>query len=273
MDYSTLLPQIKSLHAKMPKRRILPILIQTLFKANCARDNGKKSLADRYLTVLLWEFIAETLPTNLLQIVEPSSTLSGRVLWNKRYVTQELALAILDFHAITQVTGPSFQSVLALGANQWKLGYVFLQQIPNLKYIIVDTPSELRDVQKHFERIFPEKKIFSERAFDSYHAVAKEFEEASICLIHHEQLSLLPQKSIDLGLTINVLDQLSLNAINHYFGELALLIKGYFYFKEQKISAIKEADYRLPEEWEEVFWRTSPLCPASFEALFFQGAS
>ncbi len=274
MDYSTLLPQIKSLHAQLPKKRILSILIQTLFRSDFSRNKNRKSLAYRYLNVLLWEYIAEVLSPAMLQIPEPtmmSNGVSSGIQWKKRHVTQELALAILDFHAITsEINIQSLKTILAIGANQWQLAYVFLQQIPGLKYIISDTPGALFETQQQFERVFPEKKIFPYRPFKNYESIYQEFKESSICFLEPAQLSLLPERSVDLGLTIDVLDKLSRQETNAYFDQLASLIKGYFYFKEQKVSAIKEADYRVPYDWEEVFWRTCPIYPSFFEALFFQ---
>ena len=277
MDYSTLLPQIKSLHAQLPKKRILRVLIQALFRSNSSGNKNKKSLAYRYLNVLLWEYIAEVLSPTYLQIPEPTLMSPGvgyGIQWNKQHVTQELALAILDFHAITsEITIQSLKTVLAIGASPWQLTYVFLQQIPGLKYIICDAPEALFRAQQHFERIFPEKKIFPYRPFEKYEAICPEFEDSSICLVQPAQLSLLPERSVDLGLTIDVLDKLTRQETNAYFDQLASLIKGYFYFKEQKVSAIKEADYLVPEDWEEVFWRTCSLYPSSFEALFMQATS
>src|SRR5262249_41192283 len=116
------------------------------------------------------------------------------------------------------------------------------------------------------------KKIFSYRPFEYFETVQQEFESSSICLIEPCQLALLPPCSVDLGITIDVLDKLSRQEMGTYFELLAKLIKGYFYFKEQKNAAIKEADYQLPEEWEEIFWRTCILHPLSFEALFAQAA-
>lgn len=273
MDYSTLLPQIKSLHSQVPKSRILLVLIQTLLGSTFPRVKNKKSLAHSYLTRLLWEYIAEALPPALLQIPEPMTDDPWRIQWNKRLVTQELASAILDFHAITsELNHQSIKTVLAIGANQWQLGYVFLLQMPGLKYIITDASEALSITQSHFENAFLERKIFAYRPFESYEEVRPEFEEASICFVEPSQLSLLPAQCVDLGITIDILDKLSRKETDAYFAQLASLIKGYFYFKEQKVSAIKEADYRVPEEWEEVFWRTCPLYPLSFEALFVQAA-
>lgn len=221
--------------------------------------------------MLLWEYIAELSPA-LLQIAEPSSVGSGHIVWNKRHVTQELASAILDFHAITsEINIQSLKTILAIGAHPWQLAYVFLQQIPGLKYLITDVPGALLEAQQQLERVFPEKKIFSYRPFDNYDAISGEFEESSICFVEPPQLFVLPKRSVDLGLTMDVLDKLSRQETNTYFEQLESLIKGYFYFKEQKVSAIKEADYLVPDDWEEVFWRTCPLYPNSFEALFLQG--
>jgi putative sugar O-methyltransferase len=265
MDYSTLLPQIKSLHAQVPKSRVLKALIQTLYKS-------KKSIAYSYLTLLLWEYIAEELPDHLCHIPEPIFNPSAAVRWKKRYISHELACAILDFHAIThKISTSNVQTVLAIGANAWQLGYVFLHQIPLLKYIVTDSSFALQRVQGHYEKVFPNKKIFLYRPFENFESVKQEFESASICLIEPCQLPLLPPRSVDLGITIDVLDKLSHQEMGNYFELLAKLIKGYFYFKEQKNSSIKEADYQLPEEWEEIFWRTCILHPFSFEALFAQG--
>ncbi|MFC2049433.1 hypothetical protein ACFLR2_02015 [Chlamydiota bacterium] len=269
MDYSTLLPQIKSLHAQVPKSRVLKVLIKTLFASTFPREKNKKTLAYSYLTRLLWEYIAETLPPALLQIPEPKTDDAQPVLWNKRPVSQELAAAILDFHAITStLQNYPIKTVLAIGANQWQLGYVFLQQMPHLKYIVSDAPAALQTAQECFKRAFPEKKIFAYRSFENYEKIRTEFEESSLCFVEPAQLSLLPPRSIDLGITIDVLDKLTRGETDAYFAQLASLINGYFYFKEQKISLIKEADYRVPDDWEEVFWRTCPLYPLSFEALF-----
>ncbi len=268
MDYSTLLPQIRSLHSQVPKSRILLVLIKTLFASN------RNSLAYIYLTRLLWEYIAEALPPALLRIEEPWKEDPRLVKWNKRIVSQELACAILDYHTITcGVEDKRIERVLTLGANHWQLGYVFLRQMPHLQYILADSPAALDVAQSHFARIFPDRRIFNYRTFTQFESIREDFEKSNICFVDPSQLILLPPCSIDLGVTIDVLDKLDRKEADNYFVELDRLIRGYFYFKEEKYSALREADYHLPDDWEEIFWRTCPLYPHSFEALFVQSTS
>ena len=272
-------PQIKFLHAHVKKHLIVLSFIKTLFSSKFAHESKKRSLSYTYLTQLLWEYISATLPPHLLNIEEPLVGSPLLVKWRGRQITQDLANSLLEFHSIiSHVKEKSIHTVLELGAGYGRLGHVFLTHLPHVKYIIADIPPALCVAQSYLERVFSGKKVFPFRPFECYEDIREEFETASICFLLPHQLELLPEKSIDLGVNISSLHEMTLESNHYYFSQFSRLIAKCFYFKQWKESfnphdhlMIRETDYPIPDTWKEIFWHTCPVQTRFFEALFTSG--
>lgn len=269
-------PQFRFLHSNIGKHRMILALIQTLFSSKFAHESKKKSLTYIYLTRLLWEYISHLLPPHLLEIEEPRIGNPLLVKWKNRQVTQDLAHSLLEFHTImTSMATLKIKTILELGAGYGRLAYVFLKNIPSVKYLIADIPPALFVSQSYLSRVFADQKIFRFRPFTKFEEIQQEFEEARICFLLPHQLELLAPQSIDLGISISSLHEMTCSQTSYYFSQFDRLISGYFYFKQwkefylplEKITIV-EADYQVPPDWEEIFWHTCPVQTLFFEALF-----
>lgn len=268
--------QIKFLHKNVRKRFILATFIKTLFSAKFAHESKKRSLSYTYLTQLLWEYVSDKLPPHLLNIKEPLIGSPLLVKWRGRLITQDLANSLMEFQSMMSLMKASeIHTVLELGAGYGRLGHVFLTHLPEIKYIIADIPPALCVAESYLSRVFPNKKVFQFRPFACFEEIREEFEAASICFLLPHQLELLPPQSIDLGINISSLHEMTLDANHYYFSQFSRLLKKYFYFKQWKESfipgdnlIIREGDYPIPSAWEEIFWQTCPIQTLFFEALF-----
>jgi putative sugar O-methyltransferase len=269
-------PQIKFLHSHLRKHDILTSIVKTLFSSKIKHETKKRSLAYTYLTILLWEYISCLLPKELLNMEEPLLGSPLLIKWRKRYVTQDLGNSLLEYHTISKgMVGSKMRTILELGAGYGRLAYVFIKQIPNVQYIIADIPPALFIAQSYLSKVFEQKKIFHFRPFTSFAEIQKEYSEAEICFFLPHQLNYLPSQSVDLCINISSLHEMTAEKIRYYFNLFSKLLSGYFYFKQWKESyipyddvTIREADYPIPEDWEEIFWRSCSVQTLFFEALF-----
>ncbi len=268
-------PRFRFLHSNVRKNRMILTLLQTLVSPQGAEKVKKKSRSAIYLTRLLWEYLLLHLPSRLLEIEEPAIGNPMWVKWRNRMVTEDLGNSLLEFHTLeTAIDLSTIHTVFELGAGYGRLAFVFLKQLPAIKYIVADFPPNLFIAQNYLGQLFAERKIFHFRPFKEFAEIQSEFEEASLCFFLPHQLEKLPSQSIDLGISIGTLDEMTRGQIAYYFSQFDHLLSGYFYFKQRKASylpqhkmTILEADYPVPVHWEELFWHPSPLNPLFFEAL------
>ena len=129
--------------------------------------------------------------------------------------------------------------------------------------------------QRYLSTIFPERKIFSFRHFDSFDQVRDEFAQANLIFLTPNQLELLPDKSVDMFVNISSPHEMRMDQISYYFDEIDRLTRKYFYFKQWKETiipfeneAITEADYPVREDWRLINRQECKVQTYFFEALY-----
>jgi hypothetical protein len=143
---------------------------------------------------------------------------------------------------------------------------------------MVDIPPALFVAERYLAGQFGGRRIFRYRSFADYAEVHEEVEAAEIAFFLPTQLVLLPAKSVDLFLNISSLHEMRPEQLEYYFEQIDRVTRGFFYFKQWKVSTIpfediviREADYPVRKHWSRVYWRECAVQTNFFEALFRVG--
>ena len=238
----------------------------------------KHTIFYNLLTNLLWVYVEKNDSDGLLrQIDEPLEGNPLRVTRGDRLISQDLANSLIEYEAILHpdLDRREVRTILELGPGYGRTAHVFLTLQPGCRYILVDIPPALYVAQRYLTSIFPQRKIFSFRAFDDYQSVQQEIENADIVFLTPNQLELLPNKSVDLFVNISSLHEMRMDQVRYYFGEIERLTRKYFYFKQWKETTvpsenetIKEADYPVCAEWRLLHRQQCAVQHKFFEALY-----
>jgi putative sugar O-methyltransferase len=258
--------------------RSIGVLFRALFAPRHNPLNRKHTLYYNTLTNLLWDYVKKNDSEGLLErLSEPREGNPPGVMRNGCLISQDLANSVLEYEAILHpdLDRRDVRTILELGPGYGRTAYVFLTLQPGCRYILVDIPPALYVAQRYLTTIFPERKIFAFRSFDSFGSVRDEFTQANLIFLTPNQLELLPDKSVDLFVNISSLHEMRMDQIRYYFGEIDRLARRYFYFKQWKETiipfeneAITEADYPVPEDWQLIYRQQCKVHTYFFEALY-----
>ncbi len=269
--------QIRFLVSQLPLWTVAATAARSLLASAHPPLSWKQSLSYSFLTGLLWEYATRLDPGLLNRLEEPREGNPPALTKNGKLISQDLANSALEYRSI--VAAPVFEdevrTVLELGPGYGRTAYVFLTLQPNLRYILSDIPPALAISERYLSTLFPTRRVFRFRPFETYAEVQAEFESAQIAFLEPQQLALLPDNSADLFVNISSLHEMRLDQIAYYFQIVRRIVRKYAYLKEWKESRIpfeeiiiREADYPIPAEWKQLYWRTCAVQNQFFEALF-----
>lgn len=212
---------------------------------------------------------------DLARIAEPEL---GRPLIVRRdgqLISQDLLVSLAERRTILDGAGdlPPMPRVLELGAGYGRLAYVFLSLAP-CRYVIADIPPALLVAQWYLSTLFPDRRIFTWRPFESFAEIADELAAADIAFLTPDQIALLPARFADVTITISSLHEMRPEQIAHHLPLLADRTGQTLYLK-QYWSYINTVDgwtlgrdiYTLPAGWTITLERTDTLNPRFFELL------
>ncbi|MFC3227196.1 putative sugar O-methyltransferase [Marinibaculum pumilum] len=160
--------------------------------------------------------------------------------------------------------------VAELGAGYGRLGWLLLSK-RRLRYMIFDIPPTLMVAQWYLSRLFPDRKVFRFRHFDSFAQIEAELAEAEIAFFSANQLELMPDGMIDAFVSISALHEMTRPQIAHYLSLMGAKTRSAVYLKLQRIyrnpfdEMVLERDaYAMPPGWR--LWREAddPLNPGFF---------
>ena len=251
------------------------------------RDVSSRLLRDQQvemtvLTNMLWELARRTDSLGLLNTLEePQVGNPFKIFHRGKLISQDLANSVIEFYSVRDGFNPPLDARVAiceLGAGYGRNAYVFLKAFRNCKYVIVDIPPALYVSQHYLSSVFPDRRVFKFRCFESFAEVKDEFEAAEIAFLLPHQAAMLPPKSFDLFINISSLHEMTPTQIAAYFGLIDRLTKGYFYSKQWFVSEnpadgvrIKHDDYPVPTHWRELYLRRARVQTAFFEAMYATG--
>jgi putative sugar O-methyltransferase len=252
------------------------------------RDTSSRLTRDQQvemtvLTRMLWELARSVDTLKLLdRVEEPEVGNPFRIHRGGRLVSQDLANSVLEFYSVREGFNPPAGErvrVCELGAGYGRNAYVFLKALPRCKYVVVDIPPALYVSQHYLSTVFPEKRVFEFRCFESFAEVEDEFEAADIAFLLPHQAEMLPRKSVDLFVNISSLHEMTPEQIEVYLGLIDRLTRGYFYSKQWFVSEnphdgvrIRHEDYPIPAHWRQLYFRPARVQTAFFEAMYEVGA-
>ena len=227
---------------------------------------------------LLWEYARRRDRYGLLQALD--EPLIGRPVYidyEGHRVSEDLCNSVLEFTAIREALPAQapLRKVIELGAGYGRLAWVFLSALPDVRCTIVDIPPALAISERYLSTLFPDRRVFRFRRFDSHAEVAEELASAQIAFMTPNQLELLEPQRADLFVNVSSLHEMRPDQIAHYFGVIATHCGGYFFTKQwqRSINALDDVvilhdDYPVPATWKVLFDRRHPVQVEFFEALY-----
>ncbi len=235
-----------------------------------------QSLAVNFLSQMIWDYALKTCPF-LDKLAEPEIGNPPRVLRNGRLISQDLANSALEAQSILAglPEKPGVKRVGELGAGYGRNAHVLLSLLPGVRYVVIDIPPALYVSQRYLSSVFPTRKVFNWRSFNSYAEIQAEFESADLAFLLPSQIEMLPDGCFDLFVNVSSLHEMRLEQIKYYFAQIRRLVRdqGWFYLKEWKVShipyeniVIREEEYPLAE-WKILFEREAMVQTKFFEAL------
>jgi len=234
-----------------------------------------RSLSYNLTTGLLWEYDKQRYPSVCKELEEPLDGNPPRLYDNKKLISQDLANSIIEYESIMQQIKFAPKTMMELGGGYGRTAFVFLKLHKKIRYIFCDIPPTLWVAQTYLSSVFKQRKIFKFRHFDDYKKVKGELESSDIIFLTPNQLEMLPDKSADLFINISSLHEMRRDQIAYYFNQINRLTKGFFYFKEWKVSnnsddnlVIRENEYPIPKKWKKLYHREALYPSLFFEAMY-----
>lgn len=213
-----------------------------------------------YFVGLLWDYVRHTDPYKVHEwIEEPALGKPIDLFYKGRRISQDLANSIDEAGRIRVLWDSrsilKAPRILELSAGYGRLAHVLLASFP-CKYAIVDIPPAINVSRWYLSSIFPEKKIFGIRSFDSFEEVRDEIEDADICFFLPEQVDLLPDGFFDIGAVISALHEMRKDQIEFYKRALDRLVKHLVFMKNWTVwhnpaddIDLSSDDYQMGVEW------------------------
>ena len=164
--------------------------------------------------------------------------------------------------------------VLEVGGGYGRNAHIILSLNPNLKYVIVDIPPASFVSTRYISELFPDKKIFKARAFDSFDQYRNEILEADVVWLLPNQLELLPDNFFDFALSISTLGEMKEDQIAKYLDCFERLVDGFVYIKQWYIShnpfdklKIDDIQKYSKKNWKKIYFGMSKTNPEFFESI------
>ena len=206
-----------------------------------------------------------TFPNSADAVIKEFGFWSGRES-NDHILIAYYFLKILDIFSALPKEGCSY---LEIGAGNGNLASLVMHYFPSVKIIIVDLPETLQLSICYLGSMYPD------RCF----ALPNEVEERGIgsadcTFLSPEQVHLIPDSSVGLGVNIHSFQEMTAQQINLYFLLFARTLnssgKIFIANRVEKAPVPSEdpsfdgyvnrfSDYPWPPEWEDVFYRNSPF--------------
>lgn len=159
---------------------------------------------------LLWWYATRNWPDDLpARLSEPELGDPVDIRLDGRRISQDLANSLREWRRIAAALGHSGPRpvVAEIGAGYGRVGYVALQALP-CRYWVFDISPALAVSEWYLSSVFPEKRAFRWRPFASWAEVAPEVEAADMAFFTIDQLSLLPERSVEVFAAISVLHEM-----------------------------------------------------------------
>lgn len=212
----------------------------------------------------------------LWELNEPALGDPMMVRWGRRRTTQDLAHSVEEIVAIANgLPSVRFERVAELGAGYGRVAWAWARLMPETQYFVIDIPPALYVAQRYLTTVLGDIQAFRFRPFTNFADVAAEIERSRLVFLLPSQLELLPDRYLDLVLTISSLHEMRRDQISNYLRLIDAKCARAFYLKQWRRwrnardgIEVTQDDYGMSPSWNRVFVR-SPLLPREFfEALY-----
>ena len=240
-------------------------------------DPAKRAVYERFVG-MLWHHVRHSGPNGVLDgLSEPELGNPIRATLNGRLISQDLANSVKEQNTIlNSYSSASSRRLIVgeLGAGYGRVAYVFLATRP-AQYVVIDVPPALFVSQWYLSRVFPQKRVFAFRPFDSFEKIASELDAADIVFLTPDQFYLLPDGYFDIFLTISSLAEMTLDQVWEYIGLMCRKTKNRIYIKQWREwtnpvdrVTLEKDDYDLLPGWHKRIDRVDSVQDRFFETLW-----
>jgi putative sugar O-methyltransferase len=237
----------------------------------------KRELYREYLE-LMYEYALERDRSGLLATPEePTLGNPIRVHRNGRLISQDIVNSVRERNSILAAmdgNGDTRFTMAELGAGYGRLGYLMLKTTA-YRYFVFDIPPALYLSQWYLTTLFPERRAFRFRHFDTFEEIESELSGADIGFLTPNQLAKFPPGYFDVFATISSVHEMRRDQINHYMTLMGRTTKSALYLKQQKNYVnpvdnliIGKYDYPIPIGWSPWQERFDLINPGFFERVY-----
>jgi putative sugar O-methyltransferase len=173
----------------------------------------------------------------LAKLEEPELGNPIRIFTAGRLISQDLLNSSMECNSLLRSVGSMGESggdlhIAELGAGYGRLAHVVSSTVP-CRYALFDIPPALHLAQWYLTNMFPEKRIFRFRPFESFLDVEAEFGQSDIAFFTPDQLELMPDRHFDAFVSISSLHEMRLDQIDNFMRLAGLKTKSTIYLKQQ----------------------------------------
>ena len=244
-------------------------------------DGARKRELYREYLALMYEYALRRDRSGLLATLdEPTLGNPIGVHRNGRLISQDLVNSVRERNSIigTMETNTDAHFTLAeLGAGYGRLGYVLLKTT-KCRYFVFDIPPALYVSQWYLTTLFPKRRAFRFRRFDTFKEIESELSESDLAFFTPNQLTKFPAGYFDLFANISSIHEMRRDQIKHYMELMGRTTKSALYLKQQKDYVnpvdnlvIGRNDYPLPSGWAPSADRFDLINPGFFERIYRRG--
>jgi putative sugar O-methyltransferase len=237
----------------------------------------KRELYREYLA-LMYEYALKRDRSGLLATLEePTLGNPIRVHRNGRLISQDIVNSVRERNSILAAmegNGDTRFTLAELGAGYGRLGYLMLKTTA-CRYFVFDIPPALYLSQWYLTKLFPERRAFRFRHFDTFEEIESELSGADIGFLTPNQLAKFPPGYFDVFATISSVHEMRRDQINHYMTLMGRTTKSAIYLKQQKNYVnpvdnliIGKYDYPIPIGWSPWQERFDLINPGFFERVY-----
>lgn len=241
-------------------------------------DRAAKRELYRELIALIFEYALRRDRSGLLATLEePTLGNPIRVHRNGRLISQDIINSLRERNSIVAGIGADGDARFALaelGAGYGRLGHVLLQTT-QCRYFVFDIPPALHLSQWYLTTLFPARRAFRFRHFETFEEIESELSRADIAFFTPNQLAKFPSGYFDVFATISSIHEMRRDQIDHFMTLMGRTTKSTLYLKQQHNYVnpidnltIGKDDYPVPAGWSPWRERFDPINPGFFERLY-----
>jgi putative sugar O-methyltransferase len=231
----------------------------------------KESIAFNLNTLLM--YCALGTPATVDEPTEgnpPGTHIEGRL------VTQDQLNALLDYQSISKCFDlVKARTVLELGAGYGRTAYRLLSLHPHLAYVVIDIPPALYVAQEYLPHQFPDKPAVPFSRTRERDEVKDAISNKALIFLTPDQLKLLDDRSIDLWIAIDNLQEMTMRQVSAYLDQIHRVARSlYFTYRPGTQMPFDEHthDVRrwpIPATWK-LKSEESAYIPSGYKNVFYE---